>query len=140
MQNRFFSVSLWVSLAVLAALSGLVADWPINQWSVAYLGQRPSPQSATAALSAPPEHHPHANIWLAEDALRQDDSIRAYALTKTLADQGDKNALIIAGDALEISLNEWISRTYTWIKEQVTAQFSQFEDIASKLAHSKVLN
>lgn len=98
MQNRFFSISLWASLAALAAWSGLAADWPINQWSVAYLGQRLDKNSFNLDNSTAPENHPRARIWLAEDVMKRGECEAALAILQPHITPTNHFAFSLLGD------------------------------------------
>lgn len=53
----------------------------------------------TVSLQPAPVHHPSAMLWLARDALAHNDPVRAERLVSTLTNGGDKEALVILGDA-----------------------------------------
>ena len=69
---------------MLIAFSGLATAWSINQWSVAYLGERLNSNPTNLEVT-PPENHQRAQIWLAEEALEIGDTGYALALLQPLA-------------------------------------------------------
>jgi tetratricopeptide (TPR) repeat protein len=109
----FFRFSLGV--VVLAGFSStLWSAWTMNAWSLQYLlhslGQRQSAWSLTPA----PQDQPRASLWLARTAIMEGNLPGALALVHSLANQGDRDALRIQGQALE-SQGDYPAAVQTWM-------------------------
>ncbi len=98
---------------MLAILSGMGSSWSINQWSAAYLRGRLNSELAREALPEPPEEHPHAAIWLAEDAFDRGDFDHSMDLLAPLVNSGNLLANSALGDIFQAQGN-FISAIDAW--------------------------
>ncbi len=69
----------------------------INAWSLNYLHAH---KGHTQVSLPVPDQHPRALLWFARDALSQNDPAHARVLVEDMAENGNKYALAILGEAL----------------------------------------
>ena len=112
--KRLSILSIVLGGILLASIFGkdIVQSIENNLWSVQFARYQ---MAHAGNLSPAPVQHPRASIWLARDALERHDPRRAEELVASLATAGNKDALVILGDALSAQ-GEFSDAVYYWKK------------------------
>lgn len=104
-----------LSLLIIVALCFIPLPnlWARNSWSLDYEKYALGTTDIHSTLY--PDKHSRAPLWLARDALAKGDPLRALMLVESLAEQGDRQALIIKAHAL-VTRGEFSAAVQAWIQ------------------------